>query len=89
MSRCASVPGKPHEATSLKERHEMKSGFTFDPATRTWIYGIVTAALALAGVYFGVDAVVQGQWANLAAAILNLSAAGATDLARRNVTDNE
>lgn len=67
----------------------MKARFTFDPATRTWIYGIVTAALALAGVYLGVDAVTQGQWANLAAAILNIGAAGATDLARRNVTGNE
>ncbi|UVF60425.1 hypothetical protein SEA_PINEAPPLEPIZZA_17 [Microbacterium phage PineapplePizza] len=58
----------------------------FTAETRNWIYGIVTAALTIAGVYFGIDAVTQGQWANLAAAILNISAAGATDLARRNVT---
>lgn len=59
---------------------------TFTTETRKWIYGIFTAALVLASGYFGIDAATQQNWTQLAAAILNLATAGATDLARRNVS---
>lgn len=46
------------------------------PAVRTWIYGVIVAAIPIlvaAGVIAGADAAL---WLNLAAAILGLGAAG-------------
>lgn len=54
-------------------------------ARRRAIYRVVAAVVALLAVYFGVDAVHQELWLNLAGAILMVSGTGAAVLADRNV----
>ena len=61
----------------------------FNSKRRGWIYGIIAAALPIAGLYTGMDAATQGQWLNLAAAILMVGAGAGAGLARANLTHDD
>lgn len=64
--------------------NDTENKWIYSTEGRRWIYRVVTALLAVAAIYLGIDAVQQEAWLQLAAAILNISGAGATALADRN-----
>lgn len=68
----------------IKSENETPNRWITSPSARTWIYGVATAGLGVLAVYGVIDSVQAEAWGQLAAAAVNLAAAGVTGLAARN-----
>lgn len=76
----------PYKDTDSMHVKDTQSGHWITSlAGRKYVYGVASAVLVVAAAYFGIDAVTQENWLNLAGAVLNLGGAGATVLAGKNV----